>query len=215
MLEGIDRGGVKFKPNYDETTTEPVLLPSIFPNILCNGNSGIAIGMATSLVPHNLKEVVNGIVAYLNFKSISLEQLMKHIPGPDFPTGGTIINSGDIAEIYRTGTGTVTLRSKYNIERVKNQDHIVITEVPYLVNIEDGVIESLKKLVVENEFDLIEDYENNTGKDGVNLRIILKKGANVYRVLDTLWKNTRLQSTQRVSNTVISNGNPVVLDLKG
>ena len=215
MLEGIDRGGVKFKPNYDETTTEPVLLPSIFPNILCNGNSGIAIGMATSLVPHNLKEVVNGIVAYLNFKSISLEQLMKHIPGPDFPTGGTIINSGDIAEIYRTGTGTVTLRSKYNIERIKNQDHIVITEVPYLVNIEDGIIESLKKLVVENEFDLIEDYENNTGKDGVNLRIILKKGANVYRVLDTLWKNTRLQSTQRVSNTVISNGNPVVLDLKG
>lgn len=214
MLEGIDKNAVPFKPNYDETTTEPVLMPSVFPNILCNGNSGIAVGLSTSLVPHNLREVVDAITAYLKFKNITIEQLMKVIPGPDFPTGGTIIDSEKIAEIYRTGTGTITLRSKYNIENVKNQQHIVITEVPYLISIEDGVIEPLKKLVIEEGFDLIEDFENNSGKDGVNLRIILKKGANVYKVLETLWQNTRLQITQRVSNTVIVNGNPVVLNLK-
>lgn len=215
MLEGIDKNAVPFKPNYDETTTEPVLMPSVFPNILCNGNSGIAVGLSTSLVPHNLREVVDAITAYLKFKNITIEQLMKVIPGPDFPTGGTIIDSEKIAEIYRTGTGTITLRSKYNIENVKNQQHIVITEVPYLISIEEGVIEPLKKLVIEEGFDLIEDFENNSGKDGVNLRIILKKGANVYKVLETLWQNTRLQITQRVSNTVIVNGNPVVLNLKG
>lgn len=215
MLEGIDQKGVAFKPNYDETTTEPLLMPSVFPNILCNGNSGIAVGLSASLVPHNLKEVVDAINAYLKFKNIGIDQLMKLLPGPDFPTGGTITDSEKIAEIYRTGTGTFTLRSKYNIETIKGQQNIVITEVPYLVNIEEGVIEPLKKLVVEEGFDLIEDFENNTGKDGVHLRIILKKGANVYKVLETLWSNTRLQVTQRVSNTVIVNGNPVTLSIKG
>ena len=214
MLEGIENGGCDFKMNYDETTKEPILLPSIFPNILCNGNAGIAIGMSASLVPHNLTEVVNAINAYIGFKNISIEQLMKHIPGPDFPTGGTIVNSSDIAEIYKTGTGTLTLRSKYAVENVGKQQHIVITEVPYLVDIESGVIDKLQKLVIEDGFDLIEDFENNTGKDGVNLRIILKKGANVYRVLETLWSKTRLQITQRVGNTVIVNGNPRVLNLK-
>lgn len=214
MLEGIEKDGVAFKPNYDETTKEPVLMPSVFPNILCNGNAGIAVGLSSSLVPHNLKEVVNGIVAYLNFKNIPIDGIMKHIPGPDFPTGGTIVNANELPTIYATGHGTITLRSKYTIENIGNQQHIVITEVPYLVSVEDGIIEPLKRLVMEDGFDLIEDFENNTGKEGVNLRIILKKGANVYRVLETLWKETRLQITQRISNTVIVNGNPVVLNIK-
>lgn len=214
MLEGIKKKGVPFKPNYDETTMEPVVLPSIFPNILCNGNAGIAVGFSSSLVPHNLREVVAGIVAYLDFKGISVAQLMKHIPGPDFPTGGTIVDSSKLAEIYETGQGTITLRSKYTIETVKSQTHIVIHEVPYLVDIESGIIDSIRKLVVEDNFDLIEEVENNTGQGGINLRIILKKGANLYKVLDTLWAKTRLQVTQRISNTVIVDGNPVVLSLK-
>jgi DNA gyrase subunit A len=214
MLKDINKDSVKFKLSYDESATEPVILPSAFPNILCNGNSGIAVGLSASLVPHNLNEVVNGIIAYLNFKGITVEQLMKHIPAPDFPTGATIVDSGKLKEIYQTGNGTFTLRSKYKIENVGKVQHIVITEVPFLVSVEEGVIEPLKKLVLEEGFDLIEDYENNTDKNGINLRIILKKGANVYKVLETLWQNTRLQITQRVSNTVIHEGNPYTYNLK-
>ena len=213
MLQDIGKDAVNFKLSYDESMTEPVVLPSTFPNILCNGNSGIAVGMSTSLVPHNLKEVVDAIVAYLNFKGISIDKLMKHIPGPDFPTGGTIVDGDKLKDIYHTGTGTFTLRSKYHIENVGQVQHIVITEVPYLVSVEEGIIDPLKKLVVEEGFDLIDDYENNTDKNGINLRIILKKGANVYKVLETLWQNTRLQITQRVSNTVIDGG-PRVYNLK-
>ena len=201
---------------YDESGLEPVILPSIFPNILCNANDGIAVGLSTNLAPHNLKEVVAGIVAYLNFKNITIEQLMKHIPAPDYPTGGTITNADKIKEIYTNGSGTVTLRSKYSIETKGNIQHIIITEVPYLVGIDskDGIIDQLKKLVIEDGFDLIDDFQDASGNNKVNIRIILKKGANVYKVLETLWQNTRLQITQRISNTVIVNGKPVVLNLK-
>ncbi|MFW6002209.1 MAG: DNA gyrase subunit A, partial [archaeon] len=164
MLEGIEKKPVLFKPNYDETTEEPCYLPSVFPNVLCNGNAGIAVGLSSSLVPHNLKEVVNGINAYLDSKAITTEQLMRFIPGPDFPTGGTITNSDKIREIYETGNGTLTLRSKYSIEEVNSVNHIVIHEVPYQVNVETGVIEPIKKLVIEEGFDLIDDIENNTSK---------------------------------------------------
>ena len=214
MLRDISKDSVKFKLSYDESATEPVVLPSAFPNLLCNGNSGIAVGLSASLVPHRLNEVVDAIVGYLNFKNITIEKLMNYIPAPDFPTGGVIVDSVKLKEIYETGRGTFTLRSKYKIENVGKQQHIVITEIPYLVNIEDGVLDPLKNLVVEEEFDLIEEFENNTDKNGINLRIILKKGANVYKVLETLWQNTRLQITQRVSNTVIVKGNPEVLNLK-
>lgn len=214
MLTDISKNAVPFKLSYDETTTEPIILPSSFPNILCNGNSGIAVGMSTSLVPHNLNEVVDGIIAYINFKNITNEGLMKYIPGPDFPTGGVVANTEEMKEIYETGHGTIVLRSKYNIENVGKEQHIVITEIPYLVGIEDGVIEPLKKLVIEEGFDLIEDFEDESGKGGVSLRIILKKGANVYKVLETLWQHTRLQVTQRISNTVIYKGNPYVYSLK-
>ena len=214
LLQDINKNSVPFKENYDGTETEPIILPSVFPNILCNGNSGIAVGLSASLVPHNLKEVVNGIVAYLNFKGIDTEGLMKHIPAPDFPTGGIITDAEKLKEIYETGQGTITLRSKYKIEQQQQQQHIVFTEIPYLVNIEEGIVDKIKKLVIEEDFDLIDDYENNTGKNGVELRIILKKGANVYRVLEALWQNTRLQITQRISNTVIYKGNPKVFSMK-
>lgn len=214
LLENVKENSVPFKLSYDESAEEPVYLPSKFPNILCNGNSGIAVGLSANLVPHNLKEVANAINAYIQFKGITVEQLMKHIPAPDFPTGGTIVDAGRLKEIYETGSGTITLRSKYKIEKHGKQDHIIFTEIPYLVNVEDGVIKPLKKLVIEDNFDLIEDYENSTNKNGVNLRIILRKNANVYKVLETLWQNTRLQITQRISNTVIYNGNPHTMNLK-
>ena len=214
MLQDINKNSVPFKENYDGTEREPIILPSIFPNILCNGNSGIAVGLSANLVPHNLKEVVNATVSYLNFKGITTESLMKHIPAPDFPTGGVITDAEKLKDIYATGQGTITIRSKYKIEQVGQRQHIVFTEIPYLVNIEEGIVDKIKKLVVEEEFDLIDDYENNTGKGGVELRIILKKGANVYRVLETLWQNTRLQITQRISNTLIYKGNPKVFSLK-
>lgn len=214
MLEDINKNAVPFKTTYDDTGKEPFVLPSRFPNILCNGNSGIAVGLSSNLVPHNLSEVVDGIIAYLDAKNISVENLMKYIPAPDFPTGGTITDSSNLLNIYSTGSGTITLRGKYRVEEHKSIQHIVFYEVPYLVNIEEGIIEPLKKLVVEDGFDLIDDYANETNQNGVSLRIILKKGANIYKVLDTLWKNTRLQITQRVNNTVLIDGNPKTLSLK-
>jgi DNA gyrase subunit A len=215
MLEDIYKDAVAFKSTYDEVGKEPFVLPSKFPNILCNGNSGIAVGLSSSLVPHNLGEVVDGILAYMDYKAIGIDKLMTYIPAPDFPTGGLIVNAEKLKEIYETGNGTITLRAKYRIEEIKSQQHIVFYEVPFLVNIEEGIIDPLKKLVVEDNFDLIEDYLNETNKDGVALRIILKKNANVYKVLDALWKNTRLQVTQRVNNTIIVDGEPRTIGLKG
>jgi len=214
MMTDIHKKAIEFKESYDGSTTEPVSLPSQFPNILCNGNVGIAVGTSTSIVPHNLTEVADAILAYLKSSTITTDQLMKFIPAPDFPTGGTITNADNMKEIYETGRGTITLRSKYRIENVGVRQHIVIEEVPYLITLEDGVIKQLKKLVLEKGFDLIEDFKNNTGKAGIELRIILKKGANVYKVLEAIWKNTRLEITQRISNTVIVDGNLQTLSLK-
>ena len=215
MLEDIYKDAVPFKLTYDEVNQEPVVLPSKFPNLLCNGNAGIAVGLSSSLVPHNLGEVVDAILAYMDYKAIGIDKLMTYIPAPDFPTGGTIVDSEKLKEIYETGNGTITLRAKYRIEEIKGQQHIIFYEVPYLVNIEEGIIDPLKKLVVEDNFDLIEDYVNETNKDGVGLRVILKKGANIYKVLDMLWKNTRLQITQRINNTILVNGEPKTIGLKG
>jgi len=192
MMTDINKKAVDFRESYDGSTNEPIVLPSAFPNILCNGNVGIAVGTSTSIVPHNLTEVCDGILAYLKSPSITTEQLMKFIPAPDFPTGGTITNADVMKEIYETGRGTVTLRSKYRIENVGVKQHIVIEEVPYLITLEDGFVKPLKKLVLEDGFDLIDDFKNNTGKNGIELRIILKKGANVYKVLEAIWKKTRL-----------------------
>lgn len=214
MLKDINRGAVPFKSSYDERLKEPIILPSAFPNILCNGNTGIAVGLSSSLVPHNFGEVSAAIIAYLNNRTITTEKLMEYILGPDFPTGGVIVDGEKLLDVYKTGQGTVTLRARYNIENVGQKQHIVITEIPFLVNIEDGVKEQLKKLVIEDNFDLIEDFEDNTNNQNINLRIILKKGANVYKVLDTLWKNTRLQITQRIHNMVIIGNGPAVLNLK-
>lgn len=214
MLEGISDNSVPFKANYDETTTEPVILPGAFPNILCNGNIGIAVGLSTNLVPHNLKEVSEGIFKYIENPNITIEELMTVIPGPDFPTGGVIIDGEKIADIYKFGSGSLTLRGKYRIETINGKQVIIFTEVPYMVNIEEGVVAPIKKLVTEDGFDLIDDFENFTNKDGINLRIILKKGANATKVLDELWKNTRLQVTQRVGNTVILKNIPRVLNLR-
>jgi DNA gyrase subunit A len=214
MLEDIKKDAVPFKLTYDESGLEPIVVPSKFPNILCNGNAGIAVGLSSSLVPHNLGEVVDGILAYLDFKSITIEKLMSYITGPDFPTGGMIIDANKLTEIYKTGNGTITLRSKYRIEEVKSQQHIILYEVPYLVSVEEGIIKPLKKLVIEDGFDLIDDYINESDDKGVSLRIILKKGANVYKVLDTLWKETRAQITQRINNMVLYDSNPRVLNLK-
>jgi DNA gyrase subunit A len=214
LLEDIEKNAVPFKDTYDNTKKEPIFLPSKFPNILCNGNSGIAVGLSASLVPHNLGDVVDAIIAYMNTPSIITKNLVSRIKGPDFPTGGTIIDAEKLYEIYEIGSGTITLRANYRIEEHGKQKHIIFYEVPYLVNIEEGIIEPLKKLVVEDNFDLIEDFSNETNKNGVLLRVILKKEANVYRVLDELWKNTRLQITQRINNTVLYRGNPVLANLK-
>lgn len=214
MLEELNSGAVKFKANYDDTNKEPIFLSSVFPNILANGNSGIAVGLGASLVPHNLGDSIDAILALIQNKNITTEGLLKIIQGPDFPTGGTIMNAEKLKEIYDTGKGTIILRSNYRVENIgKDRQQIVITEVPYLVSVRSGVIEPLKKLVVEEEFDLIDDIQDETNMNGVNLKIILKKGANVYRVLEELWSKTRLQVTQRVDNTVIIDGNPRTLNL--
>lgn len=214
MLTDITKNAVPFKPTYDESSLEPIILPSLFPNILCNGNMGIAVGMSASLVPHNLGEVVDGLIALIDNKNTTIGNLIKLIPAPDFPTGGTITNAQKLAEIYETGVGTINVRAKYRVEESRGVQTLVFYEIPYLVNIEEGVIAPLKKLVLEEGFDLIDDYSDETNAKGVNLKIKLKKGANIYRVLETLWKHTRLQITQRINNTVIFDGNPRVMNLK-
>ena len=202
------------KPSYDESNMEPVILPSVFPNMLANGNAGIAVGMSANLVPHNLGEVVDGIIAYIRNKHITIDNLIKLIPAPDFPTGGTIVDGQRLPDIYKSGSGAVTVRAKYNILEERGRKVIEFYEVPYLVNIETGIIAPMKKLVVEEGFDLIEDFEDNTNSKGISLRVKLKKNANVFKVLEALWTHTRLQVTQKISNTVIVNGNPKVLNLK-
>lgn len=212
MLRDIRKDTVDMTPNFDESLKEPVVLPSRFPNILVNGAMGIAVGMATNIPPHNLTEVINGCIAYIDNPDIDTFGLMEHIKGPDFPVGGIILGNSGIRRAYETGRGTITIRSKAMIEEHGNHSNIVITEVPYGVNtldLKNKVAELVHNKVIEG----ISDYHTDL-KDGVKITITLKKDANAQVVLNNLYKHTSFQINYSIILLMIDGKTPKVLGLK-
>ena len=212
MLKDIRKDTVDMMPNFTETDPEPKVLPSRFPNVLVNGSMGIAVGMATNIPPHNLGEVIDACVAYINNPEIDTDGLMQYIKGPDFPTGGIILGNSGIKKAYETGKGSITIRSRAEIEEVGNHHQIVITEVPYGVNtmeLKNKVAELVRDKVIEG----ISDYHTDL-KNGIKITITLKKDANPQVVLNNLYKHTSFQVNYGINMLVIDMGTPRTLGLK-
>ncbi len=212
LLRNINKNTVNFSPNFDESEREPEVLPSRFPNILVNGTTGIAVGMATNIPPHNLREVIDGCVAYIDNHDIELDELMHHIKGPDFPTGATILGNAGIRKAYETGRGTITIRSKATIEEVNGKQCIIIDEVPYGVNtleLKNKVAELVHNKTIEG----IADYHSDL-KNGIKITITLKKDANAQVVLNKLYKHTSFQTTYGIIFLMLDQGVPKTLGLK-
>ena len=212
LLKNINKDTVDFIPNFDESEREPEVLPSRFPNILVNGTTGIAVGMATNIPPHNLSEVIDGCVAYIDNQDIDLDELMKYIKGPDFPTGATILGNSGIRKAYETGRGTITIRSKATIEETNGRQYIIIDEVPYGVNtleLKNKVAELVHNKTIEG----IADYHSDL-KNGIKITITLKKDANAQVVLNKLYKHTQFQTTYGIIFLMLDQGVPKTLGLK-
>ena len=212
LLRDINKNTVNFVPNYDETTQEPEVLPSRFPNILVNGTMGIAVGMATNIPPHNLGEVIDGCIAYIDNPDIDTAGLMEYIKGPDFPTGALILGNSGIKKAYETGHGTITIRSRAHIEEKNGRQYIIVDEVPYGVNtleLKNKVAELVHNKVLEG----ITDYHADL-KDGIKITITLKKDANAQVILNKLYKHTAFQTTYGIIFLMLDNGVPKTLGLK-
>lgn len=214
MLRDLEKNTVKFTPNFDDTLTEPSVLPAQIPNLLCNGASGIAVGMATNIPPHNLSEVIDGCIAYIKDDTITSEKLMKHIIAPDFPTGGIIYGYEGVREAYRTGRGRLLVRAKANIETGKgDRQRIVVTELPYMVN-KAGLIEKIADLVNDKKIEDISDIRDESDRDGMRIVIELKRDATAGVVLNNLYKHTQMQTTFGVIMLALVEGRPKVLTLQ-
>ncbi len=213
MVTDIDKDTVDWMPNYDDRLQEPVVLPSRYPNILVNGSVGIAVGMATNIPPHNLGEVIDGLKLVARNPDCSLEELMEHIKGPDFPTGGIIMGRAGIRAAYATGRAKITLRSKTNIEEVHGRTSIIVTEIPYMVN-KARLLESIAQLVKDKRLDGIHTLRDESDRSGMRMVIELKKDANPQIVLNKLFSFTQLQDTVGVIMLALVNGVPKVLSLK-
>ena len=214
LLRDINKNTIDFTPNFDNTTKEPVVLPSRFPNILVSGTMGIAVGMATNIPPHNLGEVIDGCVAYIDNNDITIPELMQYIKGPDFPTAATILGNNGIKKAYETGRGTITIRSKVEIVEQNNKNQIIITELPYQVN-KKALQERIGELVREKIIDGISDLHDESNlKNGIKLVVTLKKEANANVVLNNLYKHTQLQTTFGIILLMLDDGRPKILNLK-
>lgn len=217
MLSDLDKDVVDFVPNYDETGKEPVVLPCRFPNLLVNGSEGIAVGMATNMPPHNLGEVIDAEVAYMKNNMITTDELLKIMPGPDFPTGGIVTNQDELKEIYETGTGKIKIRGKIELEVAKGgKPSLVITEIPYTMigaNISKFMLDIVSLIDTRKTTDIV-DISNQSSKEGIRIVIELKKDADVENVRNMLLKKTRLEDTFGVNMLAISDGRPEVLGLK-
>ena len=212
LLRDIKKDTVDMDDNFDVTSKEPKVLPSRFPNVLVNGSMGIAVGMATNIPPHNLGEVIDGCVAYIDNPEIDTLGLMQYVKGPDFPTGGIILGNSGIKKAYDTGRGSITIRSKAIIEEHGNHNNIVITEVPYGVNTLE-LKNKVGELVRDKIIDGISDYHTDL-KDGVKITITLKRDANPQVVLNNLYKHTNFQISYGINFLVIDDGTPRTLPLK-
>ncbi|WP_425539113.1 DNA gyrase subunit A [Microaceticoccus formicicus] len=213
LLRDLGKETVDFQPNYDESEEEPVVLPSRFPNLLVNGSTGIAVGMATNMAPHNLVEVTDAITAYLDDEEIELSELMKMVKGPDFPTGAWIMGQQGIKDAYKTGRGKVIIRAVAKIEELKNRERIIVSEIPYQVN-KSNLIIKIAELVKEKRIEGISDLRDESDRRGMRIVIELKRDANANVVLNNLYKYTQMQVTFGIINLALVNGEPKVLNLK-
>ena len=218
LTADINKNTVDFEPNFDETEKEPVVLPARFPNLLVNGTSGIAVGMATNIPPHNLREVIGAVVKIiddqLENKETSIEDIMKIVKGPDFPTGATILGTRGINEAYRTGRGKIVVRAVSNIETMANgKSRIIVTELPYMVN-KARLISKIADLVKEKRVDGIVDLSDQSSREGMRICIELRRDANANVILNQLYKHTQLQDTFGVIMLALVNGEPKVLNLR-
>ena len=214
MLRDINKDTVDFVPNFDENENEPTILPSRFPNLLVNGSSGIAVGMATNMAPHNMNESIDGIIAYIENDNISIAELNEIIKGPDFPTGAQIMGTEGIKEAYETGRGKITVRAIAEVKSFKNnREKIVITELPYQVN-KSALIMKIADLAKNKVIDGISNITDASNRKGINIIVELKRDANAEVVLNKLYKNTQMQTTFGIINLALVNGRPEVLNLK-
>lgn len=215
MLRDIDKKTVDYYPNFDDTLEQPVVLPSRFPNVLVNGSDGIAVGMATSIPPHNLGEVIDGTIALLDNPDITIDELMDIIPAPDYPTGALIMGKSGIKKAYRTGRGIAILRAKAEIEEFNNgtRSRIVVTEIPYQVN-KAKLIETIAELVKQKKIEGISDVQEESDRDGMRVVIDIKKDANPQVVLNMLYKHTNMQISNSMIMLALVDGRPKILNLK-
>ena len=217
-LADLDKDVVDFVPNFDETEKEPSVLPVRVPNILVNGAEGIAVGMATNIPTHNLGEVVDAVIAYMDNNNITTEELLQIMPGPDFPTGGIVANKSDLKDIYENGTGKLKLRGKLEFEKGKGRekDKLVITEIPYtMIGVGIGkFISDVIDLVETKKTTDIVDISNGSDENGIRIVLELKKGADVEKLKNILYKKTKLEDTFGVNMLAIADGRPEVIDRK-
>ena len=213
MLRDINKDTVDFAPNYDENEKEPVVLPSKFPNLLVNGAAGIAVGMATNMPPHNLNEVIDATCEYIDNFDISVDELMKFVKGPDFPTGANIMGLEGIKQAYHTGRGKITVRAVANIEEYNNKNRIIVTEIPYQVN-KTNLIMKIVELIKDKRIEGVSDLRDESNMKGIRIVIELKRDANPNIILNNLYKHTQMQTTFGVINLALVNGEPKVLNLK-
>lgn len=214
MLRDINKDTVDFVPNFDENEKEPTILPARFPNLLVNGSSGIAVGMATNMAPHNMNESIDGIIAYIDNDEISIGELNQIIKGPDFPTGAQIMGTDGIKKAYETGRGKITVRAVAEIKAFKNnREKIVITELPYQVN-KSSLIMKIADLAKNKVIDGISNITDASNRKGINIIVELKRDANAEVVLNKLYKNTQMQTTFGIINLALVNGKPEILNLK-
>lgn len=213
MLTDINKETVDFQANFDDTLQEPTVLPSMLPNLLINGSSGIAVGMATNMAPHNITEVIDGVIAYIDDPEIDVKGLMEYITAPDFPTGGIIYGYDGVKEAYETGRGKITMRARANTEELRgNREQIVVTEIPYQVN-KTTLIEKVAKLS-EDKIDEITEIRDESDREGMRIVIIMKRGSNPGIVLNQLYKYTQMQQTFGVISLALVKGRPKVMSLK-
>ncbi|HNX75948.1 MAG TPA: DNA gyrase subunit A [Candidatus Rifleibacterium sp.] len=214
LLKDIEMETVEWMPNFDGSLEEPIVLPSKFPNLLVNGSSGIAVGMATNMPSHNLSEIIDGLVHLINDPEVTIDELMQHIPGPDFPTGGIIMGTDGIESAFKTGRGSIMVRSVVEIEDFsKGRDRIVVKELPYQVN-KARLVKSIADLIKDKKIDGITDLRDESSREGMRVCIELRKGVNTDVILNQLYKHTQMQSSFGVINLVLVDNRPLVLNLK-
>lgn len=213
ILSDLDKDTVDFQNNFDDSLQEPTVLPTKIPNLLINGSSGIAVGMATNMAPHNLTESINAICAYIDDREISIDDLMKHITAPDFPTGGIIYGYDGVRNAFHTGQGRIVIRGKVDFEEIGNRNAIIVTEIPYQVNKSD-MIERTAELVKDEKIPGIYEIRDESDREGMRIVYELKNDANPNVVLNLLYKYTALQTSFSVNNIALVNGRPQQLNLK-